>query len=96
MWLRDNGDGRDIELLTNLALIEVGEGDLIAARSTAQSAYRMQRANPSATQALGFSYAAMGIQTAEARALLDKAQAMVGNTPLIAQARRELKDKRHG
>ncbi|KHK91221.1 hypothetical protein LK12_09970 [Novosphingobium malaysiense] len=95
-WLRDNGNSRDVELLTSLALVEAGEGNLEAARQNAQAAYRLQRASPAATQALGFSYASLGIRTNDATALLDKAQAMVGDTPLIAQARDRLREKRRG
>jgi tetratricopeptide (TPR) repeat protein len=90
VWLRDNGGEGDVELLTDLAMVEAGAGDLQAAREAAQSAYSLQRASPIAAQALGASYAALGDDPAEARALLDKAQAILGETPLIAQARQKL------
>jgi tetratricopeptide (TPR) repeat protein len=89
-WLRDNGDARDVQLLSDLALIEAGEGDMEAAEASARAAYRLQRSSPEATQALAFSYAASGRDPAAARALLDKAQVMLGETPLLAEARRML------
>jgi len=90
-WLRDNGGAGDVELLSDLAMAEAGVGDFGAAQDAALTAYRLQRANPMATQALGYSYAAAGGRAVEARALLDKAQAMLGNTALIADARRRLR-----
>lgn len=90
VWLRDNGGEGDVELLTDLAMVEAGAGDLQAAREAAQSAYSLQRASPIAAQALGASYAALGDDPGDARALLDKAQAILGETPLIAQARARL------
>ena len=95
-WLRDNGEGRDVQLLSDLAMVEDGGGDPDAGRANAEAAYRLQRASPLATQALGYSYAASGWSRVAARALLDKAQAMVGNTPVIAEARRRLQAKRRG
>lgn len=89
-WLRDDGDARDVRLLSELALAETREDDPEAARGNARAAYRLQRSSPLATQALGFCYAALGTRREEARALLDKAQAMAGETPLIAEARRAL------
>ncbi|MCJ2187360.1 tetratricopeptide repeat protein [Novosphingobium beihaiensis] len=86
-WLRDNGGSRDVQLLSELALAEMREGDAEAAHGSARRAYRLQRASPLATQALGLSYAALGIRRESARALLDKAEAMTGKTPLIAEAR---------
>lgn len=90
-WLRDNGGTGDVALLCDLAMVEAAIGDSDAARDNALAAYRLQRESPLATQALGYSYAVLGGQDAEARALLDKAQAMVGATPLIANARARLR-----
>ncbi|SFF84088.1 Tetratricopeptide repeat-containing protein [Novosphingobium sp. CF614] len=95
-WLRDNGDGRDVQLLSDLAMVQASEGDFEAARDSALAAYRLQRASPLATQALAYSYVALGIRRAEAGALLDKAQTLVGNTPLIAEAREQLRARRRG
>ena len=89
-WLRDNGGAGDVRLLSNLAVAEARAGDPQAALGNAQAAYRLQRSSPLAAQALGFSYAALGIRRESARALLDKAQALAGDTPLIAEARRAL------
>lgn len=89
-WLRDNGEAREVQLLADLAVLEAGEGDVAAARASAGAAYRLQRSSPAATQALAFSNAASGRNDKLARALLEKAQALLGNTPLIAEARRML------
>lgn len=86
-WLRDNGYGRDVRLLCDLAILEAQDGDFAAAEANARAAYRLQRASPIATQALGFTYAASGKNVDAALALLDKAQAITGITPLIAEAR---------
>lgn len=95
-WLRGNGEGNDVQLLSDLAMVEARLGDLDAARESALAAYRLQRASPLATQALAYSYAAAGTSPLAARALLDKAQVMVGATPLIAEARRRLEARRRG
>lgn len=91
IWLRDNGGARDVQLLSDLAMVEAEAGDLDAARDDALAAYRLQRASPVAAQALGYSYAVLGTRPDLARALLDKAQAIVGETPLIAQGREKLR-----
>lgn len=93
-WLRDNGGGANVQLLSDLAVLEARQGDQEAAVADAQKAYRLQRASPLATQALGYTYAMLGIRGSDAQALLDKAQAMVGTTPLIEQGRQLLADKR--
>ena len=92
VWLRDNGGGRDVQLLSTLAVLEARLGDDGAALTDAAAAYRLQRASPIAAQALGFAYASSGSQPAAAQALLDKAQAMTGLTPLILRARTLLAD----
>ncbi|EJL25552.1 tetratricopeptide repeat protein [Novosphingobium sp. AP12] len=93
-WLRDNGGEGDVALLSDLAMAEARSGDLEAARSAALSAYGLQRSSPLATQALGYADAALGGRDAEARALLYKAQAIAGKTPLIAEARASLHARR--
>lgn len=90
-WLRDNGGAGDVELLCDLAMVEAASGDIEAGRDNALAAYRLQRASPLATQALGYTSAALGGRNAEARALLDKAQAMIGETLLIRTARAKLR-----
>lgn len=89
-WLRDNGGARDVQLLSDLAILEAEAGDAAAAEGSALAAYRLQRSSPVATQALAFSYAASGRHRGAALALLEKARAMLGDTPLIAEARRML------
>ncbi|MBT0669099.1 tetratricopeptide repeat protein [Novosphingobium profundi] len=90
-WLCDNGGARDVQVLSDLALVEAGLGRDDAASATARRAYLLQRASPEATQALGFSLAASGRDPETARALFAKAEAMVGRTRLIAQGREMLK-----
>lgn len=89
-WLRENGGARDVQLLSDLAVLQAQAGEIGAAQHTALDAYRLQRSSPVASQALAFSYAAGGRQRRMAIALLEKAHAMLGDTPLIAQARRML------
>ncbi|KQM19722.1 hypothetical protein ASE49_03440 [Novosphingobium sp. Leaf2] len=78
-WLRANGGQGDVDLLVELSRVELAAGNPRAAQEAALSAYRLQLANPLAAQALGASYAALGEQPATARALLDKARAMLSN-----------------
>jgi hypothetical protein len=92
-WLRNNGGEGDVDLRADLAMAEAGTGDLAAARENALAAYRLQRSNPLAAQALGYSYAASGDYAPQARALLDKAQALLGNTAPVAEARRRLQGR---
>lgn len=93
-WLRDNGDARDLRLLTDLSVLDAQLGDPQAARESAAAAYRLQRASPLGAQALAWSDAALSGRHAEAVALLDKAQRLVGTTPLIARTREELRARR--
>lgn len=79
VWLRDNGCRHDVELLSDLAVAEAAMGDLSAAQLDALAAYRIQRANPLAARALGYAYRAAGEHTAEATALLAKAQNILGD-----------------
>lgn len=87
-WLRDNGGARDVQLAADLSMLHAGAGDLDAMRGNALAAYRLQRASPIAAQALGYSYAATGERRTLAATLLDKAQALAGPTPVIAEGRR--------
>ena len=89
-WLRANGGARDVGLLSELALIEAEAGDIDAAAVHAREAYRLQRASPVATQALAFVIAERGEDSHAAGALLNKASAMLGDTPLSARTRRIL------
>ena len=89
-WLRDTGDASDVRLLCDLAMVEAHAGNPDEARGSALAAYRLQRSSPLAAQALGYSYALPGGSVTAARALLDKAQALVGLTPAIVDARSAL------
>lgn len=89
-FLVANGGDRDVQLLCDLALIQIHTGDGPAARDTATRAYRLQRANPLAAQALGLSYAATESHTTQASALLDKARKLMGDSPLLVEGRLRL------
>ena len=89
-WLRETGSGRDVQLLSDLAVLEAQAGNAAAAQTSAARAYRLQRANPLAAQALGLSYVAGGVNPEEARALIDKARTMMGDNPMLAAARQRL------
>lgn len=89
-WLRDTGSGRDVQLLSDLAVLEAQAGNGTAAEASAARAYRLQRANPLAAQALGLSFVAGGINPEEARALIDKARTMMGDNAMLAAARERL------
>ncbi len=89
-YLRDNGGERDVQLLSDLALTQVRAGDAAAGEETARRAYRLQRSSPVAAQAWGLALVAKGTRKREALALLDKARAMMGDTPLLAEGRLKL------
>jgi cellulose synthase operon protein C len=93
-YLARTGSGRDVQLLADLAVVEVGSGDVADGEVEARAAYDLQRANPVAAQALGLALAKSGRKPQEAAALLDKARALMGDNPLIAEARLRLADTR--
>ena len=95
-YLRRTGGGDDVQLLTDLALVRMGSGAPDAGGSAAGQAYRLQRASPIAAQALGLSYATLGVHRGAAMSLLDKARQMLGDNPLLAQARERLGSGRQG
>ncbi|MCB2060881.1 MAG: hypothetical protein KDE21_10270, partial [Novosphingobium sp.] len=75
---------------------QLRDGDARQAALTAREAYRVQRASPVAAQALGLSLAALGQSPANARALLEKARLIMGDSPLLAEGRRLLAMNRQG
>jgi tetratricopeptide (TPR) repeat protein len=89
-YLRRSGSDRDVQLLTDLALVLLGSGAPAAAEGTATQAYRLQRASPLAAQTLALSFAISGMSRQSTIALLDKAQQMLGDNPVLAQARKRL------
>ncbi|WP_240530233.1 tetratricopeptide repeat protein [Novosphingobium sp. PC22D] len=95
-YLATTGTGRDVQLLSDLALVEVRLGDSVAARARARAAYRLQRANPVAAQALGVALTALRQQRQQAAALLDKTRLLMGDSPLLAEARLRLADQAQG
>ncbi|WP_374412948.1 hypothetical protein [Novosphingobium colocasiae] len=90
-WLRDNGGQRDVQLLSDLAVLAAGSGDAQEGEADALTAYRLQRASPLAAQALGYTLARQGQRRNEAADLLAKARAMTGDTPITAAAYAALK-----
>lgn len=91
--LRRRGGGRDARLLADLSLAQLRSGDGAAAVDTAEAAYALQPASSVAAQALGMALAATGGDNGRARALLDKARAIGGDNPLLAEARKQLSGK---
>lgn len=81
-WLRDNGQDRDVALLSDLAILEARSGDRAEAVDAARTAYRLQRSSPAATRALAISYAASGGHPTQERALLEKVRALKAPMPL--------------
>ncbi len=88
--LRQSGGARDVRLLADLALAQLRDGDAETAEKTAREAYRLQPANPAAATAWGMSLARLKQRPEDARALLDKARAIGGDNPLLAEARKLL------
>ncbi len=92
-YLRRSGGQDDVQLLTDLALAQLGSGSPELTQRAASQAYRLQRANPSATQALALAYMRRGVNRSAASALLDKARQMQGDNPLLAGARARLRSE---
>jgi len=88
---RSNGGGRDVQLLSDLALTQLRTGDASAAQVSAQHAYRLQRSSPVAAQAWGMSLVPTPDSKPLAKALLDKARTMMGDNAALAEARRRLR-----
>jgi hypothetical protein len=93
-YLRRSGSDRDVQLLTDLALLQLGSGAPDAAEDTAIQAYRLQRASPLAGQTLALSYATLGVSRQRTSALIAKARQMLGDNPVLAQARERLNQNR--
>ena len=94
--LEANGSDRDVALMSELALVQLRDGDAQAAEATARKAYRLQRASPIAAQAWGLSLAVLGKDPQNADALLQKARSIMGDTRLLAEGRRLLAAKSEG
>jgi tetratricopeptide (TPR) repeat protein len=93
-YLQRTGSGDDVQLLTDLALVRLGTGTPGLGEEVAARAYRLQRGSPIAAQALGLSYATLAIRRTDASSLLDKARQMLGDNPLLAEARERLGHER--
>lgn len=85
------GAGRDVRLLCDLSFAQLQAGDESAAAETAARAYRLQPSSLVATQAYAIALAASGEQPKAARSLLEKAKRIGGDNPLLAEARKRLK-----
>jgi tetratricopeptide (TPR) repeat protein len=81
---------QDERLLADLSLAQLRQGDAVAALASAEAAYRLNRASPIAAKARGMALAAARRDADMAEALLAKAQRMSGDSPLLAEARRQL------
>lgn len=88
--VRANGGERDVRLLADLSLAQLRSGDPAAAQASAREAWGVQRASPLAAQAWGLSLAALGQRPNTAAALLAKARALLGDSPLLAEGRRRI------
>jgi len=95
-YLEKTGGERDVQLLSDLALVQIYTGDPVAAEATARRAYRLQRASPVAAQALALSLVASGGSKREAAALIEKARTMMGDNQLLAEARLRLAGMKDG
>jgi cellulose synthase operon protein C len=87
---RQAGSGQDVRLLADLSLAQLRSDDAVAAEKTAREAYRLQPANPAATAAWGMALAKLNQQPDLAKALLDKAKAFMGDSPMLVDARKQL------
>lgn len=85
--VRKNGGNYDVRLLCDLAFAEHRLGNSKAALGAARRAFALQPSNPYAAQVLALGLATNGQRPSDVTALLDKAQAQVGVTPLITEVR---------
>lgn len=89
--LLENADRRlghgDVRLLADLSLAQLRSGDAEAALASAEAACHLQRASPVAAQARGMALAKLGRDPVLAAALLDKAERIGGNNPMLKEAR---------
>lgn len=81
------GRSRDVQLLSDLALVQVRTGDVALGLETARRASALYRAQPLAAQAMGVALVAEGASRSGAGALLAKARLMMGDNPLLVEAR---------
>ena len=72
--LRDNGGGRDVRLLSDLAYAQMQIGDSETARATAAAAWSLQRANPVASQVWASALAVNAKQSPLATSLFARAK----------------------
>ena len=89
-YLRRSGAEQDVKLLSDLSFIQLQAQSPDVAANTATIAYRLQRANPLATQALALGFADLADHRSAALALIEKARRMLGDNPMLAEARGKL------
>jgi cellulose synthase operon protein C len=82
--------GRDVQVLSDLAVVETKAGDAEAGVASARRALGVYRAYPAGAQALGLALAAQGSEPQTAAAALAKARAMLGDNALLIEARTAL------
>jgi tetratricopeptide (TPR) repeat protein len=93
-YLRRSGGEHDVQLLTDLALVQLSSGATAEAEVTAMQAYKLQRASPLAAQTLALSFATLNERPQSTFSLLDKARQMLGDNPVLAQARERMHQNR--
>lgn len=89
-YLRQAGSARDVRLLGDLTIARLRGGDRVAALENARTAYALQRGSALTTQAYAMALIANRDDLSLAAELLDKAQRIGGDNPLLANARKQL------
>lgn len=89
--LVQRGGGGDWRLLCDLSLAQLRSGDAKAASINARQAWLLQPASALTNQAYGMALAEAGGETGQTRQLLEAAQRIGGDNPLLAEARKKLK-----
>lgn len=85
------GGARDWRLLCDLSFAQLRNGDAKAASDSARRAWQLQPAAALTNQAYGMALADAGSDPGQARLLLEAAQRIGGDNPLLAEARKKLK-----
>ena len=89
-YLRQTGGARDVRLLSDLAIAQLRGGNRLGALQTSRAAYALQRGSALTAQAYAMALIANRQDLDLAGALLDKAQQIGGDNPLLANARKQL------
>lgn len=89
--LVQRGGSADWRLLCDLSLAQLRSGDATAASDSARQAWLAQPASALTNQAYGMALAEAGSDAGQARQLIEAAQRIGGDNPLLAEARKKLK-----